>query len=345
MTHLDVTLAARSRQAGRALRSASVRHRRLLKRPIQIVAWQLGAEPFSPGALGWGYATTKKPKLTVPGDPRNRDLLFAALLPFARWFNEQFETPGKTRVIENDRSIAADAPQVIVPNEATVQLLGRLGRRLAYLSATGDFAAPVELIQLGRHLQFLDRHAREPGQQLILPLTDLLASHWATPQSRFEQASLAALDAFIDPPAGEDGFEAATRAERVSIGPSPAEEDDRPLERLLDTFNERRGARTSGATVDRLRSPITEHYRPACRSPGTSHGDAWSASGRFRKQARCSAGGMSIARATPGTSTGSSKVGGAGRGRRPARPLRRCAGSSGRRPWSWPRRPAMTRCG
>ena len=47
MNHLDAALAARAFRSGRALRTSSYRHRRLLPAPLAIVLWQLGAEPFA----------------------------------------------------------------------------------------------------------------------------------------------------------------------------------------------------------------------------------------------------------------------------------------------------------
>ena len=44
-------------------------------------------------------------------------------------------------------------------------------------------------------------------------LTDLLSRHWATGQSTLEDQHLGALLAWIDPPEGESGAEAALRAE------------------------------------------------------------------------------------------------------------------------------------
>ena len=35
--------------------------------------------------------------MSVAGEPRNRDLAFAALLPFARWFNARFESHAANR--------------------------------------------------------------------------------------------------------------------------------------------------------------------------------------------------------------------------------------------------------
>jgi hypothetical protein len=76
-----------------------------------------------------------------------------------------------------------------------------------------------------------------PGQQLLVPLTDLLGGHWMTSQSELERQSLPALDAFIDPPDSLHGFEAAALVEDQSVGPVPAGADDERLEPLVERFN------------------------------------------------------------------------------------------------------------
>lgn len=263
---LGMALAARAHRDGRAVRSALVRHRRLVNNPIALVMWQLGAEPFSAAAIGWG-TTSKKIQMCVAGEPRSRDLAFAALLRLARWFNEKFEAPGRkldvwtTPRSGKKRSRARSAPQVVVANRATVEMIGRLGRRLAYLPLEGVHAAPEELVRLGMHFQFLARHARMPGQQLIVPLDELLQQHWVTPQSAFERASLGALDAFIEPPPRVHGFHAAEQAERISIGPLPGDED-RVVADLMDVFNAARDGSTAPKKVAPLLKPIEQHYLP-----------------------------------------------------------------------------------
>jgi hypothetical protein len=266
MSHLDVALAARAHRDGHAWRTAILRHRHLAAEPLTIVAWQLGAEPFTAAALGFGTGPDDR-HLAVAGEPRNRDLAFAALLQLAEWFNPRFEAPATTREPAGHRGDepvlrAVSAPQVVVANRATVELLGRLGRRLAYLPTDGPRPAPAALVRLGRHLQFLHRHAGEPGQQLVVALTDLLGSHWATAQTELERASLPALDAFIDPPAAEHGFHAAAKAELRPAGPLPAAEDDQELDAKLQRFNARRAGRTDPATIRPLLRPIADHYRP-----------------------------------------------------------------------------------
>jgi hypothetical protein len=265
MNHLDAALAARAFRAGRALRSASLRHRRLTPAPLSVVLWQLGAEPFSTAAIGWGTQADRL-EMAVPGEPRNRDLAFATLLRFARWFNPRFEGPAADRETCTRRDYtwtrARTAPQVVVANAGTVEMLGRLGRRLAYLPTTGSQPADEALVRLGRHLRFLWDRWAFPGQQLLVALTDLLNEHWATPLSPLEAQSLAALDAWIEPPTGEHGFDAVARAEGRPIGPVPDGDDDERLYPLVERFNQRRGTSTDLAIVRPLLGPIEAHYRP-----------------------------------------------------------------------------------
>jgi hypothetical protein len=268
MNHLDVALGARAFAAGRAVRSSTARHRRLVPKPIVVALWQLGAEPFSAAAIGWGDAPAR-PHMAVAGEPRNRDLAFAALLEFAKWFNPLFEAHAADRETFTRReytfTVARAAPQVVVPNTATVELLGRLGRRLAYLPTDGPRPADPALVRLGRHLRFLWDHSHVPGQQLIVALTDLLNAHWATPQSAAERQSLPALAAFIDPPPGVTGFDAAATAELCPVGPAPDGEDEKRLMPLVERFNLDRKKSTDAAVIRPLLAPIADHYRPLLR--------------------------------------------------------------------------------
>jgi len=263
MNYRDAALQARAFRLGRALRTASFRHRRLVDDPLVLVLWQLGAEPFSAGAVAFG-SSPAPPALSVAGEPRNRDLAFAALLPMARWFNRRFEAHAARRGPAPPGGppglCALTAPQVLVANAATAEHLGRLGRRLAYLATDGPKPADPDLVRLGRHLLFLWYHWAVPGQQLLVSLTDLLNGHWATPQSAFERQSLAALDAYVDPPPGTHGFDAAARAERHTVGPVPSGEDDAQLDPLLDRFNAGRAGSTAASIVRPLLAPIEAHY-------------------------------------------------------------------------------------
>lgn len=83
-------LAARAHKEGRAQPTALFRHRAIAKDPLCIVAWQLGAEPYSVGAIALGTKGSGY-KHYVPGYPLDRDLLFAELTRFARQFCPAFE--------------------------------------------------------------------------------------------------------------------------------------------------------------------------------------------------------------------------------------------------------------
>ena len=134
MNQLGAVLVSRSHAEGRAFRTTSMRHRRLLAQPLVVVLWQLGAEPFSAAAIGYGQGPDDL-HMVVAGDPRNRDLAFAALLKFAAWFTPRFEAPAVKRdaLVRGhwEREVASDLPQIVVANRTTVDFIGRLGRRLA----------------------------------------------------------------------------------------------------------------------------------------------------------------------------------------------------------------------
>ncbi len=207
--------------------------------------------------------------MAVAGEPRNRNLAFAALLEFATWFNPRFDAFAADRETftrgDYTFTVARSAPQVVVANGATVELLGRLGRRLAYLPTDGERPANPALVRLGRHLRFLWDHYAVPGQQLVVALADLMNAHWATPQSAMERQSLPALDAFIDPPSGTGAFDAAAAAELRPVGPLPDGDDEEDLIPLVERFNAARNGKTDPAVVGPLLAPIIDHYRPLVR--------------------------------------------------------------------------------
>ena len=82
------------------------------------------------------------------------------------------------------------------------------------------------------------------------------------PLSDFEKQSLAALNAYVAPPADVNGFFAAVEQERETVGPAPSGEDDERLEPLVREFHIRRADRTDGPTIRPLLRPIEIHYRP-----------------------------------------------------------------------------------
>ncbi len=264
-TALEAYFAARIYSGGRALRRTTFRHVHLADPPLAIAMWRLGGERFRAAALAWGPLDGPF-QLAVPGEPRNRDLYFAALEPFAVDLCARIRRVAASRVARQRGSVTehipADALQIVVPNKTTVNALGLLGRYLAYLSDRGGVAPHPALIEAGKHLRFYARNARVPGQALLVPLDRLVADHWATLLSPFEQANLAALDAQIEPGPGRHPFAASAAAEAAArIGPEPTEDIDRVTGSLLSEFNAHRGTSTDPTVTEPLAGPLREHYR------------------------------------------------------------------------------------
>lgn len=264
-TALEALFAARVYEEGQALRRTTLRHVHLADPPLGIAIWRLGGERFRAAAVAWGPLDGPF-QLAVPGEPRNRDLYFAALQPFAADLCERIRRVAGSREVRQRggilEEIPTDALQIVVPNKATVSALGLLGRYLAYLSDRGGTAPDPALVEAGRHLRFYARNARVPGQALLLPLDRLVADHWATLLSPFEQANLAALDAQIEPGLGRHPFEASAAAEASArIGPEPTEDIDRKTDALLSEFNAARGTSTDPEVVAPLAEPLRSHYQ------------------------------------------------------------------------------------
>ncbi|ONH29520.1 hypothetical protein [Pseudofrankia asymbiotica] len=105
------------------------------------------------------------------------------------------------------------APQVLVPNRAGVEFARLFGRSTRFRSTVGEYAVPAGVPLLGRWLTFLAQRAEHPGSSALVAMTEALTLHWATGQSALEDANLAALMAWIEPPADLSGPEAARLAE------------------------------------------------------------------------------------------------------------------------------------
>jgi hypothetical protein len=218
-------------RSGRAEPLATVLHRHLVERPMVLVPLAAAGEAGAPLAVMLGRDRERPTLLTVP-QPLDRDRRFtflaelaAELLPYLESFGEQVEvltketkdaeTGEKTEV---SRELCLDAPQIIVPNRGGIDLLGLLGRstrfrRTAEDPDPGPYPAPARVPLLGRWLTHLRERSQVPGSSMLLAMTDLLGRHWATGQSTLEDQHLGALLAWLDPPAGLTGTEAALRAE------------------------------------------------------------------------------------------------------------------------------------
>ncbi|MFF9166359.1 MULTISPECIES: hypothetical protein [unclassified Streptomyces] len=217
--------------SGRAQRAATVRHRHLSDRPLVLVPLTTAGEAGAP--LGALVGTDRDaPRLLVVPQPRDRDLRFAFLaeladvvLPYIESYADAVEAAERTETdpetgkrVKVEVDLCADAPQLIVPSRAGVDFVRLLGRsmrfrRTAEQEPETPYPAPPRVPLLGRWFTHYAERARVPGSSLLQALTELLALHWVTGQSGLEDQHLGALLAWIDPPEGVSGAEAALEAE------------------------------------------------------------------------------------------------------------------------------------
>ncbi|WP_171114014.1 MULTISPECIES: hypothetical protein [Streptomyces] len=216
---------------GRAQPTATVRHRHLSEHPLVLVPLTTAGEAGAP--LGALVGTDRDaPRLLVVPQPRDRDLRFMFLaeladvvLPYIDAHAESVEAAERTETdpetgkrVKVEVELCADAPQLVVPSRAGIDFVRLLGRsmrfrRTAEQDPETPHPAPPRVPLLGRWLTHYGERARVPGSALLLALTDVLSRHWATGQSSLEDQHLGALLAWIDPPEGATGAEAALRAE------------------------------------------------------------------------------------------------------------------------------------
>ncbi|MET9500936.1 hypothetical protein ABZY42_04205 [Streptomyces sp. NPDC006622] len=221
---------------GRARPSATVRHRHLSERPLVFVPLTTAGEAGAP--LGALVGTDRDaPRLLVVPQPRDRDLRFAFLaeladivLPYLDSYADDVEAAERTETdpetgkrVKVEVELCSDAPQLIVPSRAGVEYVRLLGRsmrfrRTAEQDPETPYPAPPRVPLLGRWLTHFGERSRVPGSSLLLALTEVLGRHWATGQSSLEDQHLGALLAWIAPPEGETGAEAALRAELARDG-------------------------------------------------------------------------------------------------------------------------------
>ncbi|MDI5907574.1 hypothetical protein QDK90_21670, partial [Streptomyces sp. 12257] len=218
-------------RTGRAQPAATVLHRHLSDHPLVLVPLTTAGEAGAP--LGALVGTDRDaPHLLVVPQPRDRDLRFAFLaeladivLPYVDGYAESVEAaernetdPETGKRVKVEVELCADAPQLILPSRAGVDFVRLLGRsmrfrRTAEQDPETPYPAPPRVPLLGRWLTHFGERARVPGSSLLLAMTDVLGRHWSTGQSTLEDQHLGALLAWIDPPQGRSGADAALEAE------------------------------------------------------------------------------------------------------------------------------------
>ncbi|MFD0228839.1 hypothetical protein ACWGPD_17450 [Streptomyces hirsutus] len=150
------------------------------------------------------------------------------------------------------------APRLLVPNGdgiACIRLLGRLTRLRA---VEGPYAVDPSVPLLGKWLTWFADRAGFPGSGLLQAVTRLLAAHWATGQSAAEDSPLASLLAWIDPPGGRTGAQAAREAEDPLLFPPAGTATDVVFDQTLhdlmfryDEAGDDRGREALGRQIDR----------------------------------------------------------------------------------------------
>ncbi|MGP3975422.1 hypothetical protein ACTWQF_15705 [Streptomyces sp. 8N114] len=231
MSLLNALARMEAAACGHARPVATVRHRQLAERPLVLVPLTTAGENGAPLGVMLGTDRSAPEVFTVP-QPRDRDLRFAflgrlaeAMLPHLESCQDEVELverketdPETGKRVTVEAELCADAPQVLVPTGPGVEFVRLLGRsmrfrRTAEEDPDAEHPVPPRVPLLGRWLTHYGERARVPGSSLLLSMTGLLSRHWATGQSQLEDQHLGALLAWLAPPDGLSGAEAALRAE------------------------------------------------------------------------------------------------------------------------------------
>ena len=298
MTLLTSLARLEAAAAGRAQAIRTVRHVHLSDRPLVVIALQLAGEACAPLAVMVGD-DPDKPRLLTVYEPRNRakrlefvaDLAEVILGHLDAYIPpggdggreppmpEDSPDPGPDPDPDPDPGDAGpdgaasaahlepfpDAPQLIVPNPNSARFLRLLGRSARFRRTDGEHPVRPAVPLLGRWLTHYAERAEVPGSALMLPMTTALAEHWATGQSDVEDANLAALLGWIDPPPGQTGQQAARAAEDPLRSPpaGPATDPSFDNEVLQGRMQAIRDAALSGdaAAMNRAQAAMDDVIR------------------------------------------------------------------------------------
>jgi hypothetical protein len=264
MSTLTALARAVAAASGTAQPACTVRHVHVSPRPLVFIPLALAGEANAPLAALAGDDPGAPSLLVVP-EPRDRDQRFAfaaelaaVILPYIA-SHQADEEPANGRD-ENTRY--ADAPQLLVPNPAGIAFTRLLGRSTRFRRTVGPYAVAESVPVLGRWLTFFTDRTESPASSLMLAMTDALSAHWATGQSPTEDRNLAALLAWIDPPPGMSGAQAAATAEDPVTSPpaGPATDPTFDNEVLDQRILAIRTARLTGGgrAYDRAKAALTD---------------------------------------------------------------------------------------
>ncbi|EXG81423.1 hypothetical protein [Cryptosporangium arvum] len=187
----------------------TVAHVHVAARPLVLVPLALAGEANAPLAALVG-TDPASPRLLIVPQPRDRQLRFAFAASLA---DVVLDYLSGFPVTEGDEPTADDAPQLWVPNRGGFAFLRLFGRSTRFRRTTGPYPVAPGVPVLGRWLTWFAERSEYPGASTLLAATEVLGAHWATGQSALEDANLAALLGWIDPPPGRSAREAARDAE------------------------------------------------------------------------------------------------------------------------------------
>ncbi|HET9518030.1 MAG TPA: hypothetical protein VFO77_09920 [Actinoplanes sp.] len=248
MSTLTALAQAQAWAAGRAEPIATVRHLHLHERPLVLVPLAMAGEANAPLAAMIGTSQADA-RLLVVAQPRNRDQRFAFAAELADVVVSYLQghcAVAEAVAVDRGRDVRyryVDAPQVWVPNPAGVDFLRLFGRSTRFRRVDGEYPVPPSVPLLGRWLTFLANSAEVPGSSLLLNAVQAVGLHWVTGQSATEDQHLAAQLAWIDPPDGLTGAQAARAAEDPAHSPpaGPAtdpEFDNTVLAPLMSAYSD-----------------------------------------------------------------------------------------------------------
>ncbi|MFI5960456.1 hypothetical protein [Cryptosporangium sp. NPDC051539] len=238
----------------------TVRHLHVSQDPLVLVPLKMAGEAGAPMAAMVGTDRANPHLLTV-AQPRNRDQRFDFMHQLARIMlaeivrKEQRRAPVKGGARPEWRCL--DAVQIWVPNRAGVELVRLLGRSTRFRRPVGPYPVPGNVPTLGKWLTHYADRALYAGSDLLVAATSALSAHWATGQSAVEDEHLGSLLAWIQPPDGQSGADAADAAEdpleNPPAGPSTDPGfDNTVLARLVERYQRSGSDEAERAQVERL---------------------------------------------------------------------------------------------
>lgn len=274
MSAVDVVQRLRAAADGRARPRTTMRHRHVGDGPLVVVAYQLAGEAAAP--LGVMVGTDRdEPTLLVAPEPRSRQIRFEHVFnPFAEIVVAYVRAIAGDRIADGSGEVCRSAPNVVVPNNATAELVGPMfGRSLRYLATDGEYAVPLTTVEAGMHLTWIGSQREVPGSSVLLAATDLLRRHWVSGLSDLESEDLHVHLAWIDPPPGTTGRDAAAEVEAGRIagsvpaaGPTPDPSWDRDvLDPRIAEFNRTRDGSLDPAVVTDLGEVVRDAVADALR--------------------------------------------------------------------------------